>query len=96
MRVGVITDLVLFERRDYVQAIALFEYPHLFADQLERSFDTQPRQHFSQTLRRIVALRQDVIFGVEPERDVNRRVVGRLSFGGSCFNRFGSIRASLV
>ena len=70
--VAVVSEIVLLERGDDIGASARFEHARLFPNNLERRSHAQPRQHLRQPLRRIIVLRQDVILGVEPERDVDR------------------------
>jgi len=71
MKVGVVADVVFFKRGNDIAATAPFEYSGLFTDQLERRANAAVREHFGQTLRRVVVGRQEIILRVEPKNDVD-------------------------
>ena len=71
MRVRVIADVVPFQGGNHILPAAPLEHARLFTDDLERRVDVQLGQQVRQPLRRIVILRQDVVFRIEPERDVD-------------------------
>src|SRR6266550_6018865 len=76
MKISVITDVVLLERGNDIAPAALFEHARLFADELERRANAALGEHFGQALRRVVVGGQKIIFSVEPEDDVDNRLVG--------------------
>jgi hypothetical protein len=69
--IRVIANFVLPERGDHVGPASLLEHARLLADYLERRLDARLRQCVCHALGRSVILRQDVVLGVEPQRDVN-------------------------
>src|SRR2546428_13417785 len=76
MKISVVTDVVLLERGNDIAPSALFEHPRLFADELERRANSALGEHFGQAPRRVVVGGQKIIFCVEPEDDVDNRLVG--------------------
>lgn len=76
VRVGVVADLVLLHGGDDVRAAALLEDARLLADDLEGRLHPEARQHLCKALCGVVILRKEVVLGVEPQDDMDRR--GRL------------------
>ena len=89
VRVGVIPDVVLPERSDHVRAAAAFEHSSLLADDLEGRPHAEARQHLRQPFRRLVVLRKDVVFRVEPQCDVDVYRGRRTASGGQRTDRAG-------
>ena len=73
MVLGVITDIVMRERADYIAPPARFEGSRLFADHFECSAHTQPIEILRDPQCGVVGYRIDVVFGIEPQHDVDRR-----------------------
>ena len=71
--VRVIADVVLLQGGDDVRAPPLLEDAGFLADDLEGRLHPKARQHLGKTPRRVVILRKDVVLGVEPQDDVDRR-----------------------
>ena len=71
MRVGVITDGMLLKRRDDIGSMPPFQSARLLADQLKRGADSLLSEERRQPFRRVIAGRQDLILGVEPENNIN-------------------------
>jgi hypothetical protein len=69
MKIGVITDSVLLERRDDVGAAAALEHASLFPHEFERGANAALRQHLAQMFRGVVIRGRQVIFGIKPEND---------------------------
>src|SRR5206468_7414231 len=67
----VVADLVWSERPHHVPTPALLEYPCLFADNFESSADSEPREIARDIQRGIIGRGLDVVFGVEPQDDVD-------------------------
>ena len=76
MIIGVIADLVFLQCSDRVFAFALLQGAGLFADDLERGLDAFAAEKVGDVQGRIVAGGQQIVLGVEPQDDVNPRLVG--------------------
>ena len=71
MRIGVIADGMLLQRCDDVGAVASLERARLLTDDLECRLNTLLGEERRQPFGRVIALRQDVVFGVEPKDDID-------------------------
>ena len=75
VQVRMVPDLVPLQRRNHIATTTLLKHARLLSDELEIGRDSQPRQHLCQPQRRVIALRQHIVFGIEPEGDVKRRFI---------------------
>jgi len=73
MIVGVKSDLMLAKSFDDIRPAALLQHSGLFADDFESRADLPLAEHFGETLSGIVIGGEEVIFGVEPEDDIDGR-----------------------
>jgi hypothetical protein len=71
MRIGVIADGMLLQCRDDVGAVTSLERARLLTDDLECRLNTLLGEERRQPFGRVIALRQDVVFGVEPKDDID-------------------------
>ena len=71
MEVAVVADIVLVQGRDHIGSAPLLEYAGLLADELERGADAPLGEHFGKPLGGIVRGRQEIVFGIEPEDQVD-------------------------
>ena len=71
VRVRVITDFMVRQRSNHVASAAPLERPPFFAHHLERRPDVLLGKKQGDAFRCVVALGQDVVFGVKPEDDVD-------------------------
>src|ERR1700740_2030532 len=75
VRVGVIADGMFLERGDDVGAMAALQRARFFANDLERCLNALFGEESGQPFGDVIAGRQNVVFGIEPEDDIG--------FGGS-------------
>src|SRR2546429_7239480 len=71
MRVGVVADGMFLECGDDVGAMAALERAGLLADDLECRLNALLGEERRQPFGRVIALRQDVVFRVEPKDDID-------------------------
>ena len=71
MRIGVVADGMLLQRCDDVRAMAALERARLLTDDFECRLNTLLGEKCRQPFGRVIALRQDVVFGVEPKDDID-------------------------
>ena len=79
VRVGVIADGVFLERGDDVGAMAALERARFFANDLERCWNALFGKESGQPFGGVIARRQNVVFGIEPEGDIDFCGSGPLS-----------------
>jgi hypothetical protein len=72
--VGVIADIVMRQRAENVISAPLLQYARLLAHNLERRPHSAPLQFLRNPERSVIGRRLDVVFGVEPQHHVNRRL----------------------
>src|SRR5882762_11304809 len=70
-----IANIVLLQRGNDVAPATPFEHPCLLADNLERRADAAFCQHLGQPQTGIIICWQKVIFRVEPEDDIDPRLL---------------------
>ena len=70
-----------FDTEDYLLPAAAFQGPRLFADDFEGGANAFAAEPVRDVQRRVVAGGEDVVFGVEPENDVDLRDIGTAGRG---------------
>jgi hypothetical protein len=84
MKVGVIANIVTPERGDHILAAPLFQDPCFLPYDFEGGLDSLARQKVSQAQDCVVTGRENIIFGVEPEDNVNWAGYGLRGVGMPC------------
>src|SRR5262249_28277204 len=85
VEVGMVTNFVALECRDHILAPAPLQGASLFADNFERCPNPFVTQEIGDTQGGIIAGRQDVVLGIEPENDIDPRC--RLAGGNGAGDR---------
>ena len=71
VRVGVVADGMFLQRGNHVCAMAALKRARFFANDLKCRLNALLGQERRQAFGRVIALRQDVVLGVEPENDID-------------------------
>src|SRR5205807_6714329 len=79
MRIGVVADSMFLECGDDVGAMAALERARLLADDLECRLNALLGEERRQPFGRVIALRQDVVLGIEPKDDTDLTGCGPLA-----------------
>src|SRR4051812_24584311 len=84
MKIRVISDNVLLERRDHVPASPSFKGPCLFAHHFEGGTDVMFCKQLGEPFGGAIRSREKIILGVEPENNINARGGGFIGGSEQC------------